>query len=29
MDIFLSVGVVFTLLLGSAIAYWLVGQPRR
>lgn len=29
MDIYLSVGLVFTLLLGSAVLYWLVGQPRR
>lgn len=29
MEIYLSVGLVFTLLLVSAVLYWLVGQPRR
>jgi hypothetical protein len=29
MDTYLSVGLVFTLLLASAVLYWLVGGRRR
>ena len=29
MDLYLSLGFVFTLLLGSAVMYWLIGRRRK
>jgi hypothetical protein len=29
MDVYLSLGLVFTVLLGSAVLYWLIGRRPK